>query len=170
MFDNVVVRDTPATAAEGIAGLTGQVYGVTTPSSTGIDFLGDHSADCAVCVRIDGLKREVWLSPDLVELVDHAPGTTVQIGNGPELVRGADDTWTAKPGRSGRRGWLFLLLVLLLLAGIYCLNLAAFHAWAASGPPSAAPKWHLRWAGIFLFLAFTLFFTGGWGLWRLRKS
>lgn len=170
MFDNVIVRDTPITAAEGIAGLSGQVYGVTTPSSTGIEFLGDQSSDCAISVHIEGLRRELWVSPDLVDIVDHAPGTTVRVGSGPELMRSADGKWTTKRNHGRRCGWSWLLAALFLLTGIYCLNLAAFHAWAASGPPSAMPEWHLHWAASFLVLAFALFLTCGWVLWRFRKS
>jgi hypothetical protein len=93
MFDNVVVRSTPETVAAGIAGLKGQVHGVTTPSSTEIEYLGDHSTDCALNVHFATLDKDFWLAPDLIEFLDHAEGTAIRVGEGPEMVRQADGTW-----------------------------------------------------------------------------
>ena len=42
------------------------------------------------------------------------------------------------------------LPLLLLLGSLPILNLALFHAWAAGGPPTPCPAWHLKWANIFL--------------------
>lgn len=47
-----------------------------------------------------------------------------------------------------------LLLCLALVAvALYAGNLAAFHAWAGSGPPTDRPEWHLRWAAVFIGVA-----------------
>lgn len=35
------------------------------------------------------------------------------------------------------------------VASLPLLHLAAFHAWAAAGPPTQHPEWHLQWAKIF---------------------
>ena len=39
------------------------------------------------------------------------------------------------------------------LASVYFLHLTAYHVWAAGGPPTSRPDWHLKWSGIFLFAA-----------------
>ena len=126
MFDNVVVRDTPETAEAGVAGLVGQVYGVTTPSSTGIEFIGDQTVDCALNVPIESLDKDVGLSPALVEFVDHAPGNSVQVGPGPEMIRQPDGTWRASPSPRARRAWWWPGLALLVVVGLFCLYLAAY--------------------------------------------
>jgi hypothetical protein len=42
-----------------------------------------------------------------------------------------------------------LVCVALLALALYAGNLALFHAWAGSGPPTDRPAWHLRWATVF---------------------
>lgn len=39
--------------------------------------------------------------------------------------------------------------VVIAIASFPFLNLAAFHVWAAGGPPSPYPEWHVQWANIF---------------------
>lgn len=90
--ENVRIVSAAVTDELGIAGLTGQVYGVTTPSITGIEFVGGSQTDTAVNVFVEELEKDYWLSPDLVELIDHAPGTTVSMGYR-EWVRTEDGEW-----------------------------------------------------------------------------
>ncbi len=105
-LDEVVVRDTPASVATWVAAPDEQVDGGATPSSTGIEF------------------------------VDSAPGAAAQVGRGPEMVRETDEPCKAPPGPRTRRASRWPGLALFVFAGLYCLYLAAFHAWAGSGPPS----------------------------------
>jgi hypothetical protein len=92
--DNVRVRATPVTEAAGIAGRTGIVHGNTTPSITGIDVLGECSGDYAVHIYFEDLKRGHWLAPELVEFIDHNPGTGIRLHGIPvQWTRSADGEW-----------------------------------------------------------------------------
>lgn len=93
--DNVRVRVTPQTESLGLGGAVGQVYGVTTPSVTGVDVVGEVSDDCAFAVEFEGREEAVWFSADLLELIDHAPGTEITIeGVAKKWIRAADGSWT----------------------------------------------------------------------------
>ena len=91
--DRVRVRSTEITVERGIAGLVGQVYGQTTPSVTGVEVIGETKSDHAINVDFEGLGAEYWFAPELLEFVDHAPGTTIDIG-GKKRVRTADGNWS----------------------------------------------------------------------------
>jgi hypothetical protein len=71
--DNVSVRDTDLTRARGLAGLRGQVYGVTTPSATGVVVIGESTADIAFNVHFKALDQEFWFAPELLQFIDHGP-------------------------------------------------------------------------------------------------
>ena len=101
MGDNVMMRDTDLTRALGIARATGSIFGETRPSTSGVEVMGDCADDFAVCVHLDSLKLEFWFSADLVEFVDHAPGSTMEIG-GTHYVRDVDGRWhECEPGEEG---------------------------------------------------------------------
>ena len=85
--DNVRVRDTEATQKAGVAGLTGQVYGETTPSATGVDVIGDNARDYAINVHIEERGEALWFAPDQLEFVDHGAGTVL-------TLKGVDKKWT----------------------------------------------------------------------------
>jgi hypothetical protein len=93
--DNVRVVESPLTKELGISGLTGQVYGETTPSISGVEVIGDLQSDAAINVYFEELETDYWLSPNLVELIDHAPGTTFSNGD-KEWVRTEDGEWKEK--------------------------------------------------------------------------
>jgi len=93
--DNVRVRHAPSTEAAGIAGRVGQIYGQTTPSFTSPEVVGELLRDYAINVHFSELGRDVWLAEQLLEFVDHGPGTTMTIGD-TTLVRGADGEWEPK--------------------------------------------------------------------------
>jgi hypothetical protein len=100
--DNVRVRRSPETEAHGVAGLSGQVYGATTPSVTRVSVIGQVTRDCAVNVRFDGRAETLWFVPELLELVDHAPGSEVRLdGVSKKWVRAASGEWieTSDEGR-----------------------------------------------------------------------
>jgi hypothetical protein len=92
MFDNVCVRSTAETVRLRLAGLSGQVFGVSTPSVTGVTVIGDTRVDKAFNVSIKGQPSDLWFSPEQLELLDHAAGTAIRIGN-TRLVRNSDGTW-----------------------------------------------------------------------------
>ena len=92
-FDNVRIRATPETESLGYAGRSGVCFGFTTPSVTGVTVIGDTDEDYALNVNFGGEDREgAWFAADLVEFVDHAPGTEISIGR-KALIRRADGTW-----------------------------------------------------------------------------
>jgi len=92
--DNVRIGRSPITEAAGVAGLVGQVYGETTPSVTGVEVIGDTSADYAVNVFFKDRNEGFWFALDLLEFVDHGPGTTIEIGEPPKKwVRTAEGEW-----------------------------------------------------------------------------
>jgi hypothetical protein len=106
--DNVRVASTPLTTSLGLAGLTGVVYGETTPSVTGVEVVGRATADYAVNVQLDGRDESLWFASELVEFVDHAPGTEIVIGN-KRAVRTASGEWMEDrpPSKSARPWWRF---------------------------------------------------------------
>jgi hypothetical protein len=92
--DNVRVAITPDTERAGIAGLKGQIYGETTPSVTGVDVVGVVSSDFAFNVYFEDLGTDFWIAPELLELLDHAPGTEIHISGAPyKSIRQPDGTW-----------------------------------------------------------------------------
>jgi len=90
--DRVRIRSTEASEKLGIAGLTGNVQGRTTPSVTGVEVVGKSTKDIAVSVRLDGRATSLWLAEELLELLDHAAGTTVEIA-GRKLIRDERGEW-----------------------------------------------------------------------------
>lgn len=96
--DNVKIVRSALTSALGYADKTGVCHGFTTPPVTGVEVVGDlDTADIAFAVHFgdDGMD-EVWFSPDLVEIVDHAPGIRATVGNG-EFVKADDGSWLSIP-------------------------------------------------------------------------
>jgi hypothetical protein len=135
-FDRVRVRTTSVTEAAGLAGRTGQVYGETRPSSSGVarnEIIGELTEDYAVNVHFDDLNKSIWLTRGLLEFVDHAPGTQITAG-GITRVRAATGEWietSAKaapqqlvdPQRDNRRVktivWIVIaMFLIILLTGI----------------------------------------------------
>jgi hypothetical protein len=100
--DNVRIRSTPETESRGIEGLRGQIFGETTPSVTGVEAIGTLRTDYAINVYFADRKDSVWLSPDLVEFIDHAPGSEIALQGVPKKwVRTTSGEWveeiTPKP-------------------------------------------------------------------------
>ena len=79
--DTVRIRATDDTKRLGWAGRTGMIYGMTTPSVTGVQVIGSTANDRALAVMFDGQKDPLWFDPDLIEFVDHTPGTTATLGS-----------------------------------------------------------------------------------------
>jgi hypothetical protein len=94
--DRVRVRESPETLAAGIALLEGEVYGFTTPSTTGVQAIGGAPDDYALSISLASSDATVWLRPDLVEFLDHNPGAEVVVGT-KRLIRQADGSWLDEP-------------------------------------------------------------------------
>ena len=104
--DNVRVRETPATKAAGIAGRAGNVHGVTKPSLSRVEILGELSGDQAIHVYFDDLNRGYWLDPGLVEFIDHAPGAAIRLQGVPkQWTRSADGEWRESGRFLAPREW-----------------------------------------------------------------
>ena len=59
---------------------------------TSVDVIGETEEDLAFNVHFEDGPDDAWFAPHLVGLVDHAPGTTVTIGE-KHLIRDADGEW-----------------------------------------------------------------------------
>ena len=90
--DKVRVLATAITDSEGVAGHIGTVYGFTTPSQTGVEVVGDPTDDYAIAVMIEGKDNALWFAANLLEFLDHQPGTTVEICSR-RLIRDKDGQW-----------------------------------------------------------------------------
>ena len=106
--DNVRIRETKETEAAGVAGLTGQVHGETTPSVTKVDVVGSPSTDFAIAVRLEGRDETLWFAPELVEFLNHAAGTEIQLdGVDKKWIRTEDGGWKEEPLEEKRPWWKF---------------------------------------------------------------
>jgi len=136
--DNVRIRRTPETERLGIAEAIGNVYGETTPSETGVEVIGELLSDYAHQVYFESLRKSYWFAPEMLEFVNHAPGTEVHVhGTAFKSVRQRDGTWKDVPidpaaqspgsrdtlaaNRSRRR------IVTAVLAAVFCV--VALLAW-----------------------------------------
>ena len=97
--DYVRVLDMPVTRARSLAGLSGVVFGHTTPSITHVEVIGECLSDRAIAVHFKDLGEPLWFAPELLEFVDHGAGQGVTIGKH-ELVRQTDGSWLE--GETGR--------------------------------------------------------------------
>jgi hypothetical protein len=94
MGDTVRIRRSHETATLGLAGLTGTVYGFTTPSVTKPEVIGEAPGDLAFNVHLSERDEELWFNPDCLEFVDHGGGMTASI-SGKDFVRTAGGEWRA---------------------------------------------------------------------------
>ena len=101
--DTVRIRDTPETRAFQVAGTIGTVYGETTPSVTSVELIGTSTDDYAVNVKPEN-GDDFWIVVDLVEFIDHEPGTEIVIGNR-KAMRRADGSWDESVVKSERPWW-----------------------------------------------------------------
>ena len=85
--DRVRIRRTAETEAADLADRSGIVYGTTTISVTGVAVVGKPEEDTAINVFFEESGEDVWLAPQLVEFIDHNPGTTITLSGVPK-------TWT----------------------------------------------------------------------------
>jgi hypothetical protein len=101
--DNVSIVDAPPTRQSGHATLVGVCYGMTTPSVTGVEVLGDAFDDVAVNVHFENdAVPDAWFAPELVTLVDHAVGSRATVGDR-AFVKTADGEWVPTRSNGGQR-------------------------------------------------------------------
>jgi hypothetical protein len=107
--DHVRIRVSEATTAAGIAGLEGSVSGFTTPSVTGVEVIGKTDEDYALAVMVEARSDETfWLPEELVEFLDHAPGTEIWVtGARTKEVRNPDGSWRQVAIPRGKPWWKF---------------------------------------------------------------
>jgi hypothetical protein len=104
--DRVRIRQAAETQTAGIAGRMGVVHGVTTVSVTGVDVIGTPAEDTALNVKLDDSEEAVWLAPELIEFVDHDPGSTITILGVPKtLTRASSGEWVETPRTLAPREW-----------------------------------------------------------------
>jgi hypothetical protein len=104
--DNVCVDDTPLTRDKGFAGERGIVYGVTTPSTSGISFIGTSTQDVALNVHFEHRNEAFWFAPELVRFVDHNEGIEITLdGVDKKWVRRDDGGWDERSIVTKRRPW-----------------------------------------------------------------
>jgi hypothetical protein len=102
--DNVRIVATPLTTAHGLAAAFGEVHGETTPSVTGVDVIGVLTSDYALSVYFADREEGFWFAPELVEFVDHAPGSTMSLDlptGRKTWRRTADGEWVEEPTHAG---------------------------------------------------------------------
>lgn len=105
--DTVRIDETEWTRGSGHAGLIGVCFGVTTPSVTSVDVVGDTSDDVALNVHFESdPELDAWFAPDLVVLVDRAAGSVATVGERSFVKTEQGDWLPASPedeSRSQRR-------------------------------------------------------------------
>jgi hypothetical protein len=104
--DNVKIRKSQETDQLGLSGKFGQVSGVTTPSATDVDVIGQTKEGFALNVTIESEGTQYWFAPHLLEFVDHAEGTTLQVGN-IRAIRQADGSWQETVITPKKKWWHF---------------------------------------------------------------
>lgn len=101
--DNVRIVDTDATQRSGHANLVGVCFGMTTPTVTGVEVVGDAVEDVALNVHFDDDDvPDAWFAPQLVTLVDHAVGSQASIGDH-SFIKGPDGEWVPVESEGERR-------------------------------------------------------------------
>jgi hypothetical protein len=77
-----------------VAGRTGNVFGETTPSRSDVTVIGNPSRDWALNVFFEELNQSFWFAEDLLEFLDHGPGSTITLDGVPKKwVRQESGEW-----------------------------------------------------------------------------
>jgi hypothetical protein len=87
-----------ATDRLGLTGREGIIHGWTTPSSTGVEVVGEPTEDYAVAVFFEELDEEYWFDEGIVEIIDNGAGTVISLdGSSLEYVLDESGEWAARP-------------------------------------------------------------------------
>ncbi|MFT4913938.1 MAG: hypothetical protein ACI9YM_002549 [Brevundimonas sp.] len=104
MFDEVRIASTSETEKSGHADAVGQLFGITTPSSTGVEVIGGVEANVAYNVDFDDRHETAWFAPGLVSFVAR-PEVTLSIA-GKTFTRPQDGDWRDEvPSRPWWKFW-----------------------------------------------------------------
>jgi hypothetical protein len=88
----VRIRAIPETTALGLAGLVGQVYGWSVPSSSGVSpIIGPVPADFVISVYLEERAEQVWIAPEWTDNLGDGTGRTA-------LLNGVPVRWVQGPG------------------------------------------------------------------------
>ena len=68
--DSVKILNSTETDELGLSGKMGEVLGETSPSSTGVSFIGNAKDDYVINIAFEEPNAEYWFTPDLLELVN----------------------------------------------------------------------------------------------------
>ncbi len=91
--------------------MIGNVYGETIPSESRVEVIGKLELDFAIHVYFESLDVSYWFAPQMLEFVNHAPGTEIHVhGSSVKTVRQPDGTWKDVPLRSVPDSWFRRLL------------------------------------------------------------
>jgi hypothetical protein len=105
--DNVKVLESEVTIQNKLAGLQGVIYGETVPSNSGVEVIGELKSDFALNVHFEDLNTTFWMSPHLLEFIDHNEGLKMGVGN-KEWVRDSRGEWIESKKPGGWRNFLRL--------------------------------------------------------------
>jgi hypothetical protein len=107
--DYVRIKISDETQRLDLAGRKGQIYGFTTPSSTGVPVIGSLNDDYAVNIYFEELEAGFWFTRDLIDPIDHGVGTVVSLaGQGTEWIKLEVGNGKNAPVRSDRASNPFL--------------------------------------------------------------
>jgi hypothetical protein len=99
--DCVRIRRTPVTEAAGLAGLEGDIYGESVPSTSGVEVIGSAPDDFALNVYVEPRGESYWLAPEHIELLHHNVGMDIRLDGVPKRWgRRADGGWDEVPDES----------------------------------------------------------------------
>lgn len=106
--DRVRIEEVDATILSGHSGRVGDCYGMTTPSETGVEVIGDTAEDVALNVHFEAEDvPDAWFAPEVVALVGHPEGSRAVVGD-QAFVMDASGSWRPE-GNGGaeptRRRW-----------------------------------------------------------------
>jgi hypothetical protein len=74
--DRVRIEEVDATILSGHSGRVGDCFGMTTPSVTGVEVIGDAVDDVALNVHFEAEDiTDAWFAPEVVTLVEHPEGS-----------------------------------------------------------------------------------------------
>ncbi len=91
--DNVKILNSDQTDELGLSGKIGEVLGETSPSSTGVSFLGDAKDDYVINVAFEEPNAEYWFTPDLLELINQKKETGVKINPSQSIDESKKKWW-----------------------------------------------------------------------------
>jgi hypothetical protein len=114
MFDTfgnkVKIKSSPETETKGLAGKTGEIFGHTTPSVTGVEVIGQTDKDFALNVYFDDRQESFWFDESLIEQLDNGAGTEMTLDRiDKKWTKDSNGNWIEEDfsGNSNKKWWKF---------------------------------------------------------------